>query len=79
MFRKPRVLITAVVLAISSLAATTVYAQSGYFNTYTTYTPLSKSGYFTAMQGMCVDRNNNDIYAAKLNSATQKLNYSLLK
>ncbi|MCY7883807.1 hypothetical protein MOA93_01360 [Bacillus spizizenii] len=72
MFRKPRVLMTAVVLAISSLAATTVYAQSGYFNTYTTYTPLSKSGYFTAMQGMCVDRNNNAIYAAKLNSATQK-------
>ncbi|MGX4723753.1 hypothetical protein [Bacillus licheniformis] len=67
-FKKPKVFIAAVILALSSFAGTAAYAQSGYFNTYTDYVSMSKSGYFTAMQGMCVDRNNNLIYAAKLNN-----------
>ena len=67
-FKKPKVFIAAVILALSSFAGTAAYAQSGYFNTYTDYVSMLKVGYFTAMQGMCVDRNNNVIYAAKLNN-----------
>lgn len=72
MFGKSKVLIAAFALAISSFAATTAYAQTGYFNTYTDYVSLSKTGYNTAMQGTCVDRNNNVIYAAKINNSTHK-------
>lgn len=49
--------------------STTVQAQSGYFNTYTTYSAMSGSGFYTSMQGMAVDRNNNTIYSAKINTS----------
>ncbi len=64
------VVLTAIIFCCS-MWSSSVQAQSGYFNTYTTYTGMSGSGFYTSMQGMCVDRINNMIYAAKINTSTQ--------
>ncbi|MER3123804.1 hypothetical protein ABQG68_00195 [Bacillus pumilus] len=58
-----------VVIFWCSMWSTAVQAQSGYFNTYTTYSAMSGSGFYTSMQGMAVDRNNNMIYTAKINTS----------
>ncbi|MEB2356924.1 hypothetical protein LAV39_04325 [Bacillus pumilus] len=67
--KKIKIIISMVVIFLCSIWSTTVHAQSGYFNTYTTYSAMSGSGFYTSMQGMAVDRNNNTIYSAKINTS----------
>ncbi|MGG2944768.1 hypothetical protein ABEO51_16850 [Bacillus safensis] len=67
--KKVQCFILMAVILCSSMWSATVQAQSGYFNTYTTYSAMSGSGFYTSMQGMAVDRNNNMIYAAKINTS----------
>ncbi len=67
--KKIKIIISMAVIFLCSIWSTTVQAQSGYFNTYTTYSAMSGSGFYTSMQGMAVDRNNNTIYSAKINTS----------
>ncbi|MEH7790720.1 hypothetical protein V7358_15145 [Bacillus pumilus] len=67
--KKIKIIISMAVIFLCSMWSTTVQAQSGYFNTYTTYSAMSGSGFYTSMQGMAVDRNNNTIYSAKINTS----------
>lgn len=65
--------------ATLSLSALPVFAQSGYFNTYTVYEPMNSSSYNTSMQGMAVDRYNNNIFTAKLNATNETTQLFLTK
>jgi len=68
---KNKKIISAALVASLSLSAIPVFAQSGYFNTYTVYEPMNSASYNTSMQGMTVDRYNNNIFTAKFNAISE--------
>lgn len=76
---KNKKILSAALVATLSLSAIPVSAQSGYFNTYTVYEPMNSSSYNTSMQGMTIDRYNNNIFTAKLNDANDTTQLFLTK
>lgn len=76
---KNKKIVSMALVATLSLSALPVFAQSGYFNTYTVYEPMNSTSYNTSMQGMTVDRYNNNIFTAKLNATNETTQLFLTK
>lgn len=69
---KRTISILIITVLLYGIVTNNISAQFGYYNTYTEFKSMVTNDSFTASEGMCLDRDNDVIYEAKLDGKTSK-------